>query len=97
PPREAAAASVRACSTAGDDVKMITGAHAGTAAAVARRIGLLHDRDGDRVLTGVDLATLPPDRYPEAVQRARVFARVSPEQKLRLVQALQERGHVVAM
>src|SRR5690606_9084163 len=85
------------CRTAGVDVKMITGDHAGTAAAVARRIGLLDDRDADRVLTGVDLATLPADRYPEAVERARVFARVSPEQKLRLVEALQGRGHVVAM
>ena len=97
PPRPAAAASVRACHAAGIDVKMITGDHAGTATAVARRIGLLDERGPDRVLSGADLAALSPDRYPAAVERARVFARVSPEQKLRLVEALQGRGHVVAM
>ena len=76
---------------------MITGDHAATAAAIAPRIGMLDDHRRDRVLTGADLAALPADRLPAAVERATVFARVSPEQKLRLVQALQERGHVVAM
>ena len=49
------------------------------------------------MLTGTDLAALPAEDSPEAVDRAAVFARVSPEQKLRLVEALQARGHVVAM
>lgn len=97
PPRVAVPASVRACHSAGVDVKMITGDHAVTAAAIATRIGMLDDHRRDRVLTGADLAALPADRLPAAVERATVFARVSPEQKLHLVQALQERGHVVAM
>ncbi|MFR9798577.1 HAD-IC family P-type ATPase [Streptomyces sp. MS06] len=99
PPREAATAAVAACRTAGITVKMITGDHAATASAVADRIGLL-DRpggNGRRVLTGADLAALPAQEYPGAVDRAHVFARVSPEQKLGLVRALQDRGQVVAM
>ena len=98
PPREAAAAAVRACRTAGISVKMITGDHAATAAAIARRTGVLDDADRPgAVLTGADLDALPPARFGAAVERARVFARVAPEQKLRLVEALQARGHVVAM
>ncbi|MBB1246434.1 HAD-IC family P-type ATPase, partial [Streptomyces durbertensis] len=110
PPRAAAVDAVRACHTAGVAVKMITGDHVGTASAVAAQLGLLPpptepgraaDADGPAprplVLTGAELAALPPDAYADAVDDARVFARVSPEQKLRLVEALQQRGHVVAM
>ncbi|WP_432156422.1 HAD-IC family P-type ATPase [Streptomyces sp. bgisy153] len=100
PPRPAAAAAVGACHTAGITVKMITGDHAATASAVAARLGLLAEpgEDGQRrLLTGADLAVLPAHAYPDAVERARVFARVSPEQKLRLVEAMQGRGQVVAM
>ena len=97
PPRPAAAAAIRSCRTAGIDVKKITGDHAATATAIATQLGLLHERrDGD-VLTGAQLAKLPPDDYPGAVDRAAVFARVSPEQKLRLVEGLQARHQVVAM
>ncbi len=98
PPRPAAIAAVRTLHGAGIDVKMITGDHAVTATAIAAQLGLLDDRcrDGD-VLTGAALAALPSEAYPEAVERASVFARVSPEQKLRLVEGLQARGHVVAM
>jgi len=99
PPRAAATSAVAACHTAGIDVKMITGDHGGTAAAIATRVGLIDDREPRQgaVLTGTDLAALGADDYPEAVDRASVFARVSPEQKLRLVEQLQARGHVVAM
>lgn len=98
PPRGAAASAVAACHGAGIKVKMITGDHASTAASIAADVGVLDDGDPpDAVLTGTDLAALPPDEYPDAVDRAKVFARVSPEQKLRLVEALQARGHVVAM
>ncbi|MDP3890697.1 HAD-IC family P-type ATPase [Nocardioides sp.] len=97
PPRAAATAAVAACRTAGISVKMITGDHAATATAIARSVGLLDHRDAGPVLTGADLAVLPAEEWPEAVDRATVFARVSPEQKLRLVEALQARGHVVAM
>ncbi|MBC6445895.1 cation-transporting P-type ATPase [Actinokineospora xionganensis] len=99
PPRAAAKAAVAACHTAGIAVKMITGDHAATATAIACEVGLLDGRDPGEgvVLTGADLAAIPAEDFPEAADRASVFARVSPEQKLRLVEALQARGHVVAM
>jgi cation-transporting ATPase F len=92
PPRAASAAAVRACRDAGIQVKMITGDHATTAQAIAARTGL----EGP-VLTGADLERCADDLLPEAAERTTVFARVSPEQKLRLVGALQSRGHVIAM
>jgi cation-transporting ATPase F len=97
PPRAAAAAAVRSCHTAGIDVKMITGDHAATATAIAEQLGLLDERRPGDVLTGPELAALSVDEYPDAVERASVFARVSPEQKLRLVEGLQALRHVVAM
>jgi cation-transporting ATPase F len=97
PPRPAAAAAVRACHSAGITVNMITGDHAATATTIGGQIGLLDDDREGRILTGTDLAVLPTEQYSQAVNQARVFARVSPEQKLRLVEALQSRGHVVAM
>ncbi|MEG9518140.1 HAD-IC family P-type ATPase [Saccharopolyspora indica] len=97
PPRGHAADAVRACRDAGIKVAMITGDHAGTATAIATRIGLLDASTHAETLTGADLAALPEQEWPAAVDRASVFARVSPEQKLRLVKALQARGHVVAM
>ena len=97
PPRAAAITAVRSCHSAGIDVKMITGDHASTAAAIATELGILTADDAGLVLTGAVLAQLDPSEYPETVERAEVFARVSPEQKLRLVEALQGRDHVVAM
>jgi cation-transporting P-type ATPase F len=97
PPRSAAAPAVRACHSAGIDVKMITGDHAATAGAIAGRLGLLDSDRPDRVVTGTDLEELPAEGFGETVDRAAVFARVSPEQKLRLVETLQQRGHVVAV
>ncbi|MBE3074423.1 MAG: HAD-IC family P-type ATPase [Actinobacteria bacterium] len=97
PPRAAATAAVAACHAAGIDVKMITGDHVGTARAVAEQVGVIGaERDG-AVVTGAQLAQLDDVTYAATVERAGVFARVSPEQKLRLVEALQGRGHVVAM
>ena len=99
PPRGAAVSAVTACHRAGIAVKMITGDHAGTATAIAADVGVLDKRRGagDGVLTGATLAELDDRTLPDAVEHASVFARVSPEQKLRLVKALQDRGHVVAM
>jgi len=97
PPRATAADAVRTCRTAGLSVKMITGDHAATAEAIARQIGLLDDGDDARVLTGEELARIGDPDLPAAVEHATVFARVTPEQKLRLVEALQARHHVVAM
>ncbi len=97
PPRPTANAAVAACRTAGIAVKMITGDHAATALAVARSVGVVdQDKDG-RVLEGTDLAQIANDQLGERIEQTDVFARVSPEQKLRLVGVMQERHHVVAM
>ncbi len=96
PPRPEAVSAVRACQQAGITVKMITGDHALTAAAVGQQIGLCRG-DCEVVLTGADLAKLSDDELIEKAQSVNVFARVAPEQKLRLVEALQARGNVVAM
>ncbi len=97
PPRASARSAVKACHAAGVDVKMITGDHVGTARAVAQHVGITGGNLDSRVVTGAQLAQLDDDTYARTVERAHVFARVSPEQKLRLVEAFQGRGHVVAM
>jgi Ca2+-transporting ATPase len=101
PPRAEAVQAVRVCQAAGIQVKMITGDHAATAAAIAGQIGLnslTKDKEGrPRVLTGSDIAALSDQQLIEAAETTAVFARVAPEQKLRLVEAMQSRGHVVAM
>lgn len=94
PPRPEAIAAVAECRQAGIRVKMITGDHAGTAAAIARQIGLEHP---DRVLTGADLDELDDAGLACAAVDADVFARTSPEHKLRLVTALQSHHLTVAM
>ena len=101
PPRPEAIAAVRACQAAGIHVKMITGDHALTARAIARQIGL-NGQDSTRpgsplVLTGSELAQRSDAQLIDAAEQVAVFARVTPEQKLRLVRALQARGHIVAM
>jgi Ca2+-transporting ATPase len=94
PVRDSARGSVAQCRAAGIEVAMITGDHPATAAAIARAAGI----DGaGRVLTGVELAALDGDALGAAVADRRVFARTEPGQKLRIVEALQARGHVVAM
>jgi cation-transporting ATPase F len=95
PPRPRAITAVRACHVAGIRVKMITGDHPGTAVAIARQLGIL--RDGPGALTGRELATLDDEALRKVVVEVDVFARVEPEQKLRLVRALQASGEVVAM
>ena len=94
PPRPEAIHAVEECHTAGITVKMITGDHHATAIAIARQLGLTND---DGALTGSQLAELDDAALREAVGRVNVFARVAPEQKLRLVRALQERGEIVAV
>ncbi len=96
PPRDEAIAAVRACQNAGIQVKMITGDHALTASAIACQIGLA-DSCEMAAITGNQMAELSDEQLIAVVNRTPVFARVSPEQKLRLVEALQARGHVVAM
>ncbi len=95
PPRPLAIGAVAACHAAGIRVKMITGDHAETALAIARQLRIA-DSAG-RALTGRELATLDDAGLRGAVGDVDVFARVEPEQKLRLVRALQANGEVVAM
>ena len=94
PPRPEAIAAVAECRAAGIQVKMITGDHAATAKAIAGQIGLANP---DRVLTGNDLDELDDARLALEVATVDVFARTSPEHKLRLVTALQANGLSVAM
>jgi len=96
PPREEAIAAVDACQSAGIQVKMITGDHLTTATAIAKRIGL--QKEGQVIgFTGQQLAGMSDADLSQAVERGTVFARVAPAQKLRLVEALQTQGEIVAM
>ncbi|SHF04997.1 potassium and/or sodium efflux P-type ATPase [Modicisalibacter ilicicola DSM 19980] len=100
PPREEAVQAVHSCQGAGIRVKMITGDHALTAATIAGEIGLdqtVAKGATPKVLTGRELESIPDEALSQEVMDTAVFARVTPEQKLRLVEALQARGEVVAM
>ncbi len=94
PPRDEAIAAVAECQAAGIRVKMITGDHAGTARAIAGQLGLANPRD---VLTGAQLDHLDDETLIARAPQVDVFARTSPAHKLRLVEALQAKGQVVAM
>jgi len=94
PPREEAVAAVAECQAAGIRVKMITGDHAATAGAIARQVGLL---GADKVVTGAELDMMDDATLRRRAMESDVFARTSPEHKLRLVEALQAGGAVVAM
>ncbi|MDO5288071.1 MAG: HAD-IC family P-type ATPase [Pseudomonadota bacterium] len=94
PPRPEAVAAVADCRSAGIQVKMITGDHAATAAAIAAQLGLA---DQPRVATGADVDQTPDTALPALAAQTQVFARTSPEHKLRVVRALQSQGAVVAM
>jgi magnesium-transporting ATPase (P-type) len=98
PPREEAIKAVATCRAAGIRVTMITGDHAATAQAIGKQLGL-GDPPGEavRAVTGTEVETLDDDRLREVVAKTDIFARASPEHKLRLVEALQSLGHVTAM
>ncbi len=94
PPRAESIEAVARCQSAGIQVKMITGDHAGTAAAIARQLGLARP---EAVLTGRQIEAMDDSDLRARVGDVDVFARASPEHKLRLVQALQANNHIVAM
>jgi Ca2+-transporting ATPase len=95
PPREEAKLAIQECKAAGIHVVMITGDHPATASAIAKQIGIL--TKNDLVMTGKELKAMPADEFDERVERVRVYARVSPEQKLHIVKALQRKNHFVSM
>ncbi len=96
PPRSEARQAVRECQLAGITPVMITGDHPATARAIAVQLGIVNDADAC-VLTGADLSTLDDDALMVQVRHVRVYARVDPSQKIRIVQALQAHGEFVAM
>ncbi|MBI3150416.1 MAG: cation-translocating P-type ATPase [Betaproteobacteria bacterium] len=95
PPREEAAQAVAQCQAAGIVPVMITGDHPATARAIAHRLGILDH--GGRVVTGAELAALSDQDFAAEVKDIRVYARVDPEQKIRIVRALQAAGEFAAM
>ncbi|MCP5144336.1 MAG: cation-translocating P-type ATPase [Gammaproteobacteria bacterium] len=95
PPRASARSSIEECRHAGIRPIMITGDHPGTAAAIARRLGLMNEHK--RVVTGRELSAMTPAEFDATIASVNVFARVEPEQKLAIVAALQAKGEIVAM
>ncbi|WP_291647549.1 cation-translocating P-type ATPase [Clostridium sp.] len=95
PPREESAEAVKDCITAGIKPVMITGDHKITASAIAKQIGIL--RDGDRAIEGLELDKMSDEELKNNIEHISVYARVSPEHKIRIVKAWQEKEQIVAM
>jgi P-type Ca2+ transporter type 2C len=96
PPRAEVSAAVEECHRAGVRVIMITGDYGLTAESIARRIGIVKGQQ-PRILTGADVDQIDDQKLKEALQQEVIFARVAPEHKLRVVSALQQMGHIVAV
>ncbi|SDB97275.1 Ca2+-transporting ATPase [Melghirimyces thermohalophilus] len=95
PPREEVKDAIRKCRRAGIQTVMITGDHQTTAVAIAKQLGILTD-DGDTI-NGNEISRMSDEEFEKRAKTIRVYARVSPEHKLKIVKALQKQGHVVAM
>lgn len=95
PPREDVAKAIELCELAGIRTVMITGDHVRTAEAIARKIGIL--KNGLRALTGQELSKMSQEEFDHEIEKIAVYARVSPEQKLRIIRTLQAKGHFAAM
>ena len=95
PPRPEARAAVDDCKKAGIHPVMITGDHPATAKQIGQRLGFIDD--GDAVISGAELEELDADALAARIEQVRVFARAAPAQKIRIVEALQDRGEIVAM
>jgi len=95
PPREEVKIAIDTCKNAGIRTVMITGDHKTTAFAIARELGIF--REGDLVFTGIELDSMPDKEFEAIVERISVYARVYPEHKLKVVEALKKKGYIVAM
>lgn len=96
PPRPEATKSIQQCKAAGIIPVMITGDHPLTAASIAKEIGII-DNEEQKVMTGKELAAIDDAGFEKDIEKIRVYARVSPEQKLKIVDSLQKKGHFVSM
>lgn len=96
PPRPEVTAAIAECKTAGIQPVMITGDHPITAEVIAREIGILQQKN-EQIITGSELSKMSDEAFAEQVEHIRVYARVSPEQKLDIVKALQKKNHFVSM
>lgn len=97
PPRAEVKDAVRLCKTAGIRPVMITGDHPLTAQNIAYQLGIIESQDPSYILTGYELATMTDEAIEDSVTRVSVYARVSPEHKLKIVRGLQNKGNIVAM
>lgn len=97
PPREEVPSAIDICRQAGIRSVMVTGDHRLTAVAIAKNIKMLGEETKNSVLTGDDLRDMTDDDLDEIIEKVRVFARVSPEHKMRIAQSLKRKGHIVAM
>jgi Ca2+-transporting ATPase len=95
PPREEAIEANKLCQKAGIKTVMITGDHKLTAIAVAKEVGIF--KEGDMVLTGAEMDKMRDEEFEEIVEKVTVYARVSPQHKMKIVNALKKKGHIVAM
>lgn len=95
PPRPEAKNAVKLCHKAGIRTVMITGDHITTASAIARQLGIL--KDGELAVTGTEISEMDDEEFASKIEKISVYARVTPEDKIRIVKAWQKKGHIVAM